>query len=66
VFVPMVEIGVVRVPVPDEFMPVPMRMGFRHRAFVRVSMMLIVHMTVFVLERLVLMLVAVPFGEMEP
>jgi hypothetical protein len=62
----MVEIGVVRVPVPDKFMPGPMRMRFRYRPFVRVSMMLIVYMPEFVVERLVLMLVAVPFGEMKP
>jgi hypothetical protein len=43
-----------------------MRMRFRYRPFVRVSMMLIVYMPEFVVERLVLMLVAVPFSEMKP
>ena len=43
-----------------------MRVGLRDRPFVSVSMMLIVDVSVFVLERLVLMLVAVPFGQMKP
>ena len=62
----MVEVGVVRVPVPERFMPVPMGMGLRHRPFVSVSMMLIMDVPVFVLERFVLMLVAVPLVQMKP
>jgi len=55
-----------RVPVPQRFMPVRVGMGLRHRPFVIVSMMLIMDVPVFVLECLVLMLVAVSLGEMQP
>jgi hypothetical protein len=66
VFVTMVEVRVMRVPVLERFMPVPMGMGLRHGPFVSMSMMLIVDVPVFVLEPLVLMLVSVPLVQMKP
>jgi len=46
--------------------PVPVGVGLRHRAVVRVLVMLVVDVLVFVLERFVRVPVLVMFGEMEP
>ena len=62
----MVEVGVVRMPVPEPFMPVPMRMRLCHRPFVGVLVMFVVDVPVFVLDRLVRMFMAVSFGQMKP
>ena len=62
----MVQVGVVRVPVPERFMPVPVGMRLCRRSFVDVLMMFIVDVSVLVLDRLVRMLVAMSFGQMQP
>ena len=66
VFMTVMEIGIVRVPVPKRLMPVPVRMRLGHRPFVSMAMMFVVDMAVLVLERLVRVFVAVPFGQMKP
>ena len=64
----VMQIGVVRVPVWQRRVPVPvgMRLARRIVRAVRVTVMLVVAMPVLVLQRLVVMLVLVPLGEMEP
>ena len=66
VFMTVMEIGIVRVPVPKRLMPVPVRMRLGHRPFVSMAMMFVVDMAVLVLDRLVRVFVAVPFGQMKP
>ena len=55
-----------RMPVPKRLMPVPVRMRLRHRPFVGMLMVFVVDMAMFVLDRLVRMVMAMPFGQMEP
>ena len=62
----MVDVRVVRMPVPKRFMPVPVRMRLRHRSFVSVVMMVVVEMAVLVLDWLVSMVMGMPFGQMQP
>ncbi len=62
----MMKIGIVRMPVPERLMPVPVRMRLACRGFVAVLMMVVVHMTVLVLDRLVRGVVLVAFGQMQP
>jgi hypothetical protein len=50
VFMAMVDVRVVRMPVPKRFMPVPVRMRLRHRSFVSVVMMVVVDMGMLVLD----------------
>ena len=66
VFMAMVDVWVVRVPVPKRFMPVPVRMRLRHRSFVSVLMMRIVEMAVLVLDCLVRVFMGMPFVQMQP
>jgi hypothetical protein len=66
VFMAMVNVRVVRMPVPKRFMPVPVRMRLRHRSFVSVVMMVVVEMAVLVLDWLVSMVMGMPFGQMQP
>jgi hypothetical protein len=47
-------------------MPAPVRMRLGDHAFMGVLMMRIVHMPVFVLDRLVHVVVAMAFGQMQP
>ena len=53
-------------PVPKRLMPVPVRMRLRHRSFVSMAMMFVVDVAVLVLDRLVRVVMAVPFGQMKP
>ena len=62
----MVDVRVVRMPVPKRFMPVPVRMRLCHRSFVSVAMMRIVAMAVLVLDCLVRVFMGMPFGQMQP
>ena len=55
-----------RVPVPKRLMPVPVGMRLRHRPFVSVAMMVVVDMGVLVLDRLMRMVMGMPFGQMKP
>jgi hypothetical protein len=66
VFMAMVDVRVVRMPVPKRFMPVPVRMRLCHRSFVSVAMMRIVAMAVLVLDCLVRVFMGMPFGQMQP
>ena len=66
VFMAMVDVWVVRVPVPKRFMAVPVRMRLHHRSFVSVLMMRIVEMAVLVLDCLVRVVMGMPFGQMQP
>lgn len=66
VFMAMVDVRVVRMPVPKRFMPVPMGMRLRHHSFVGVLMMRIVEMAVLVLDWLVRVFMGMPFGQMQP
>src|SRR3954447_7229591 len=62
----MVQIGVMRMLVPRRLVLVPMRVRFGHRSVVVMLVVIIVDMPVFVRERLMKMLVLMPFGEMQP
>ena len=66
VFMAMVDVRVVRMPVPKRFMPVPVRMRLRHRSFVSMAMMVVVDMGMLVLDRLVCMVMGMPFRQMQP
>ena len=65
---PVVPVGVVRVPVHDGRVLVPVRVGLARRIVrrMRVPVMLVVAVAVLVLRRLVFMFVLVPFGDVEP
>ena len=65
---PMMEVRVVRMPVHQANVPVPMRVWFTGRIArtMRVLMMLVVTMPVFMLHRLVNVLVLVSFRQMQP
>jgi len=60
------QVGVMRMGVAQRRMAVPMGMRFACRPIMRVPMMYVVPMAVLVLESLVLMLMVVAFGEMQP
>ena len=66
VFVAMVDVGIVRMPVPKRLMPVPVRMRLRHRPFVGMAMMVVVDMGMLVLDRLMRVVMRVPLGQMKP
>ncbi len=61
----MVQVGVVRMGVPQRRVPVPVRMGLHHRPVVMVLMVFIVDVDVLVLQHPVDMLVLVPFREVQ-
>ena len=65
---PMMEVRVVRMPVHQAHVPVPMSVRFARRiaCAMRVLMMLVVKMPVFMLHRLVNVLVFMPLGHMQP
>ena len=63
---PVVQVGVMRMGVAQRRVAVPMRMRLADRPVVRVPVVRVVSMAVLVFERLVRMLVLVPFGEMHP
>ena len=64
--VPVMQVRVVRMGMTQWRMAMPMRMRFADRPVMRVPVMPVVAMTVLVFERLVRMLVLMPFGEMHP
>ena len=66
VFMAVMEIGVVRMPVPQRLMPVPVGLRLRHRAFVGVAMMVVVDMGMLVLDRLMRMVMGMLLGQMKP
>ena len=58
----MMEVGIVRVPMPKRLMPMPMCMRRRHHSVVGVLVVFVVDMSMFVLDQVVRMLVAMAFG----
>ena len=66
VTVPVMQVGVMRMRVPQGRMPMPVGMRLRHRPVMRVPMVRVMFVAVLVFERLVLMFVIVAFGEMHP
>ena len=66
--VAVVQVGVVRVPVHERRVAVPVGVRLLHRPAgnVRVPVVLVVHVPVLVLHRLVRVLVLVPLGQVEP
>ena len=64
--VPVMQVGVMRMGVAHRRVAVPVRLRFADRPVMRVPVMRVVAITVLVFERLVRMLVLVPFGEMHP
>jgi hypothetical protein len=66
VFVAVMKVWIVRMPVTERLMPVPVRMRLGDHAFVRVLMMGIVDMAVFVLDRLMHVVMLMAFGQMQP
>src|SRR5512132_797854 len=63
---PMMRVWVMRVPVHDRIVYVPMGMRLINRIKWRVTVVLIVHMLVLVLDFFVLVLMVVPLGQMQP
>jgi hypothetical protein len=66
VFMAMMDVRVVRMPVPKPFMPVPVRMRLCNRSFVSMAMMVVVDMGMLVLDWLVDVFMGMPFGQMQP
>jgi hypothetical protein len=66
VFVAVMKVWIVRMPVPQSVMPMPVRMRLGDHAFVRVLMMGIVDMAMFVLDRFVHVIMLMAFGQMQP
>lgn len=64
--VAMVEVGIMRMTVAKTLMPVPVRVRLRHWPVVDMSMVDVVNMAVFVLDRRMGVVMAVPLGEMKP
>ena len=65
---PMMEIGIVRMPVHYRFMPVPVIVRLARRIVrpVHMMMVLVMRMTMLMFHRSVRMLVLVTFGQMQP
>jgi hypothetical protein len=63
---PVMQVGVVRVSVAQQYVAVPMRMRLTDRPVVPMPVMLIVPMAVLVFECFVLMLVVMTFSEVHP
>ena len=64
----MMEIGIVRVPMRQRRMPVPVgvRLAGLHPRFVLIAIVFVVAMPVLMLYRFMDMLVLVPLGQMQP
>lgn len=60
------QIGIVRVGVPQRLVPMPVRVGLRHRPVVMMPVVLIMDVGVLVFHRLMNMLVLVPLCEVQP
>lgn len=63
--VPVVKIGVVRVPMPHRLMPVHVGVRLRDRPIVCMPVVLVVDMSMFVFERVVLVFMIVPLGKVQ-
>ena len=64
---PVVQVGIVRMPMDQPRMPMLVDMGLGWRAGgVSVPVMGVMHVDVLVLQRLVFMLVQMPLGQMQP
>jgi hypothetical protein len=66
VAVPVMKIRIVRMGVDHRLVPVPMGMRLHNRPFMLVPVMLIVGMTVFMFECVVLVFMFMPFSKMHP
>jgi hypothetical protein len=66
VAVPVMKIRIVRMGMDHRLMPVPMRMRLRDRPIMLVMVMLIMGMAVFMVERVVLVFMFMPFSKMHP
>ena len=64
--VAVVHVGIVRVLVAHRFMPVPVRMRLGHCAVMGMLMVLVMGMGMIVLQSLVIVLVVMPLGQVEP
>jgi hypothetical protein len=64
--VPVVQVGIVDMPMAHRSMPVPMRMRFGHRSFMLVLVMFVVDMAVLMLEGGMSVHVLVALGQMQP
>ena len=64
--VPVMQIRIVGVFVPDRLMPMPVRMRLRYGSIVPVLVVLVVNVAMFMLQDVVLMLVLMPLGKMQP
>ena len=64
--VAMMQVRIMSMGVAQRLVPVPMRMRLRHYALVRMLVVLIMHVTVLVFQRSVLVVVNMAFREMQP
>ena len=65
-FVAIVEVGIMRMPVQEPFVPMPMRMWLCQRSVMGALVMFVVVVLVVVLDRLAPMFMAMSFGQMKP
>jgi hypothetical protein len=63
---PMMQIGIVRVTVPQWFVVVPVRMRLAHRPVVPMLMVLVMSVVMFMFERIMLVLVVVALSQVHP
>ena len=66
VSVPVVQVGIVRVAVPEWLVPVHVGVRFDHRPLMRVLVVGVMYMQVLMLDRFVQMGVLMPLAEMQP
>ena len=62
----VVQVGIMRMAMPQWLMPVPVRMRLRHQPVMTVLMMQVMYMAVLVLKRPMLVFVIMPFGQVHP
>ena len=60
------QVGVMQMAVPEGRMHMPVRMRLGHRPVVAVPMVQVVNVGVLVLQRVVLVFVIMPFGQVHP
>ena len=63
---PVMQVGMVAVLVPQGLMSVRVRVRLCHRPLMAMGVVLVMGMAVLVLQRLVLVLMLVPLGEVQP
>src|SRR4051794_22750645 len=67
VYVTVVQVGIVRMFMPQRLMAVPVGMRLRRaQSFMRVLMVLVMHMSVLMFQKLMLMFMLVPFRKVQP